>query len=548
MPRKRLPNAHLTCLVCLLAWQVNAITDKFRISWVSDPATTAVIAWNQASGTAPVLHLDINDYKQKAEEYAVRKKADRVVQAKGMENHIVRLSGLRPHTTYYFLVKDSEGVSQRMFFTTAPNTPDQRLSIVAGGDSRNFRDARRDANLLVAKLRPHCVMFGGDFTESDSPDQWQEWLDDWQLTIAKDGRMTPIIVARGNHEASNQVLLDLFDVRSEQVFYAFSLGGDLVRIYTLNTLIPAGGEQKEWLENDLQSHENVKWKLAHYHYPMRPHTASKSEKNDQVVFWAGLFHQYRMNLVVECDAHVVKSTYPIRPDNGTGSDEGFIRDDETGTVYVGEGCWGAPLRVNNDDKSWTRASASFNQFHWIFIDKEKIEMRIVQTDGASYVADIDPNNIFRSPRGLSVWSPHSGDVVVIKNKSAGHSTIRNEDMLASRGGAYEPSASSNGFSSGKETSSQHGEDELGDWESCPLLMADARGSVQIKYAVNNQGHVVIRLVNPKLQEVTRVEFPDQQPGEHLKSLQMSHLQPGRYLAVVKTGGKVVRRYRVMKKD
>ena len=406
---------HLSILLSFAATQLLAKSDRFRVIWQDNPAANAVIAWDQVSGENPVLHLDINDYGNAAADYAVKRKPDHTEVAKGMNNHFVRLSGLLPNTSYYFLIKDSEGQSKQMFFTTAPNSPEERLSIIAGGDSRNHRNARQDANILVGKLRPHCVLFGGDFTAGDSDQEWVEWMDDWQLTLAKDGRITPIIPARGNHEESNRTIQVIFDIQSPNIHYALNLGGDLLRIYTLNTMIPIRGEQQDWLERDLRRNSPVQWKVAQYHHPMRPHTSKKPEKHDQVVFWAPLFMQYQMNLAIECDAHVVKSTYPIRPAKSADSDQGFIRDDHAGTVYVGEGCWGAPLRKNDDSKSWTRASGSFNQFHWIFVDQDKIEVRFVKTDGASRVADIDPQNIFKTPIGLNIWNPPAGDVIAITN-------------------------------------------------------------------------------------------------------------------------------------
>lgn len=490
-----------------------------------------------------MLYLDVNDFGQNAAEYGLNKRPDRIVNAKGMNNHFVRLEGLIPNKTYYFLVKDSEGTSERMFFTTAPNKPDQRIAIVAGGDSRNHREARRDANLLVAKLRPLCVMFGGDFTESSTPNEWKEWMEDWQLSIAKDGRITPIIVTRGNHEENNQVLDELFDLRFPQAFYALNIGGSLLRLYTLNTLIPVGGEQRDWLEADLKSATNT-WKIAQYHFPMRPHTKRKAEKNDQVALWAPLFLKYNMDLVVECDAHVVKSTWPIVPSNGPGSMEGFIRDDENGTVYVGEGCWGAPLRENNDDKTWTRASGSFNEFNWIFIDREKIEVRTVKTDGAQRVADIDPTNVFSAPRGLMLWGPPTGDVITIAAKT-NENLPPSEEGFATRGGQPQPNTDKPNV---RQAAPAHEPDETADWEVCPLVVTDAAsGEATIKYHLASEGNVVIRVINTKLQEVTRIELQKQPAKEYLKSLKMSHLPAGKYLAIVKLDRQVVRRFRLMKK-
>ncbi|MEL6866617.1 MAG: hypothetical protein AAFP19_19480, partial [Bacteroidota bacterium] len=171
--------------------------------------------------------------------------------------------------------------------------------------------------------------------------------------------------------------------------------------------------QAAWLEADLEAHQQVRWKMAQYHFAIRPHTRKKREQHGQYKSWASLFYKHQVNLVVESDAHCVKTTWPVRPARGFGSDEGFIRDEEGGTVYIGEGCWGAPLRRNDDDKAWTRNSGSFNQFKWIFIDRNGIEVRTIKTDNADFVASVDPNNVFVPPVGLDIWQPSNGPVLII---------------------------------------------------------------------------------------------------------------------------------------
>lgn len=396
---------------------LSAVTDRYRIMWLEDPATTMTIGWEQISGNNPIVYFDQYDGGQDIANYGLYQKVDRRVWSKGMHNHFVRLTNLQPNTVYHFVIKDSEGVSRKMSFKTAPDNPYERLSVVAGGDSRNHRKARCKANLLVSKLRPHAVMFGGDMTGGDIARQWKAWFDDWQKTITADGHLTPIIPARGNHESSNKSLVDMFDVRNSKNMYALNLGGSLLRIYTLNSMIAAGGDQKRWLENDLQEHPHMKWKMAQYHHAIRPHMNKKSERNAQMKHWGTLFYKHGVDLVCESDAHVVKTTYPVRPSREKGSDEGFIRDDEKGTVYIGEGCWGAPLRRNNDDKTWTRASGSFNQFKWVFIDLDGIEVRTIKVDNAEEVASVTANDIFSPPAGLDIWSPRTGSVLRIGNDS-----------------------------------------------------------------------------------------------------------------------------------
>lgn len=389
------------------------LADKYRCMWRDDPATSMVIGWNQASGTNPILYYSTTDFGTDIQSYDFSQMSDRVVVARGMNNHFARLQNLIPATTYYFIIADSEGINKRLSFRTLPDNNCERLSIIAGGDSRNYRNARRNANKLVGKLKPHVVLFGGDMTGGDNATQWRGWFDDWQHTITSEGRLTPIVVTRGNHEYSNKTLVDLFDVEESGLYYALNFGGDLMRVYTLNSLISRGGNQKAWLEDDLAAHTHVRWKSAQYHFAIRPHTRKKREQNDQLKLWGNLFHEYGVNLVVESDAHCVKTTYPVRPSRGAGSDEGFVRDDQTGTVYVGEGCWGAPLRRNDDDKKWTRNSGSFNQFKWIFVDYNSIEVRTVKTDNADQVGEVSPQDIFSPPTNVDIWNPSNGPVIYI---------------------------------------------------------------------------------------------------------------------------------------
>ncbi|KAA1247028.1 fibronectin type III domain-containing protein [Aquimarina sp. RZ0] len=410
-----------TLFVILLGLQIQASNDKYRLTLRGNPATSIVVGWDQTSGSSPKVYYGTTDYGTNYDDYPNVKSPDRTVSYKGMENTFARLTGLRPDTAYYFVIRDSRGTSERFWFKTAP-ADNSRLSFIAGGDSRNNRTPRRNANTLVSKLKPHAVLFGGDMTDRDSSSQWQTWFNDWQLTIASDGRMFPIIAARGNHEDSNRSIYNLFDTPSSNIYYAITFGNNLIRTYTLNTETSISGNQTTWLKNDLNANSDVVWKMAQYHKPMRPHVRSKDEGNSQYNNWARLFYDKGVRLVVECDAHTVKTTWPLRPSSSSGNDEGFKRDDEDGTVYVGEGCWGAPLRTNNDRKDWTRNSSKFNQFKWIFVDENKIETRTIKVDNASQVGQVSNNNVFRIPSNLDIWNPSNGSVVTI-NKG----TIINPD-------------------------------------------------------------------------------------------------------------------------
>lgn len=387
--------------------------DSYRLSWRDDPATSMVIGWNQISGEHPEVHYDTVDRGDQVDKYRKRRKPDRVEIYRGMTNHFVRLDNLIPDTPYYFVIKDSEDTGRRLWFRTAPDRP-KPFTFIAGGDSRSNPEPRREGNSLVAKLRPLFILFGGDYTGSGKPNEWKEWFSDWQLTISEDGRIYPIIATHGNHENADMQMMDkLFDTPHTNQFYSMGIAGDLMRIWVLNSeleykdpfFVP---DQQAWIASDLPKYPETTWKVAAYHRPMRPHTQHKAEGHSRIEAWAKLFYDNGVDLVIESDTHMVKSTYPLRPSNEEGSYESFIRDDEAGVVFIGEGSWGAPMRPANDDKPWTMATDSFHQFKWIQVFQDEMLIRTVKFEQAGNVVALTEQNLFDEPENMVFWQPETG--------------------------------------------------------------------------------------------------------------------------------------------
>lgn len=416
--------ALLAVSLCCLSFFANGwpwvqdTVSKVRLTWSEDPATTMKVIWDTKSenGADQVLFFDTIDHGQDFYSYANKIKVQKLTLYKSMFNAVVHLKDLIPDTKYYFVIRASDGkVSKRYWFKTMEDSEDTKLSIIAGGDSRNNRTPRVAANKLVAKLRANFVLFGGDMTSFDLSGQWKKWFIDWEHTIAADGRITPVIVARGNHESRNESISKLFDT-SDGVYYSLSFAKNLLKVFVLNSEISINGDQFNWLKRDLEESRESIWKVGLYHRPMRPHTAKKSENDRLYQAWAPLFHTYGVDLVVESDSHTVKTTYPIKPSFQPGHEEGFVRDDKNGTVYIGEGCWGAPLRENNDDKSWTRSSGSFNQFKWIHLDRERMDIRTIAVDNANEVGSVGDEDRFKLPSNIRVWTPKEGAVVTLESR------------------------------------------------------------------------------------------------------------------------------------
>ncbi|MEM9415456.1 MAG: metallophosphoesterase family protein [Planctomycetota bacterium] len=411
------PGWLLPLLVALLlpAFSVDAETARYRLAWRDDPATTVVIGWDQVDGWNPTVHWGPEDHGQFIAQYANASTPDTVQHYRGMHNHFVRLTGLEPDTAYYFVIKDSNSTSRRFWFRTAPAEP-APFAFVAGGDSRSNTPPRQEGNRLIAKLRPLFVCHGGDYMGEGNAEEWVQWFNDWQLTISEDGRMYPLVPTHGNHENRDmEMVYRLFDMPRPEMYHALNIGGSLMRVYTLNTEIrgdrTAWAAQRAWLEQDLIIHRDSTWKFVQYHRPMRAHTSAKGEGTPQIAAWAQLFYDHGVDLVIECDTHMVKRTYPLRPSDEPGSFESFIRDDERGTVFIGEGSWGAPIRPADDDKPWTMASDSFYQFKWVQVAPEHIDVRSVRFENVANVASVEDADPFAVPDGLVLWEPPTGAVL-----------------------------------------------------------------------------------------------------------------------------------------
>ena len=415
-------------LFALISMNFNAKVRFVRVVFNSDASNSCSIIWDQVSGDFTSLklydhvYIDGNPVNIRYKSYSfetpsgnwerLNKKNFTVNRSNRLKNHVIRLCNIRGENS--FEIVDTEGTSQRYYFSCVSNSPENRLSFIAGGDSRSNRIVRQKANLLVSKLKAHAVLFNGDFTAIDTPKQWEQWFEDWELSIAKDGRITPMVVTRGNHELSNKVMVNLFDVPHKRVYYSTEFGGNLLNIISLNSEILKIGRQKLFLRSTLKKHKNFHWQIPQYHRPIRPHVSFKREIETQYRNFVPLFEKYNnVRLCLENDSHTCKYTWPIISSNGENSSEGFERNDERGITYVGEGCWGAPLRAADDFKPWTRDAEAVNQFNWIFVSKEKIEIRTILYENAEEVEELSEETRFQIPKNLNMWSPKNGSLIVI---------------------------------------------------------------------------------------------------------------------------------------
>ncbi|MCG7546800.1 pre-peptidase C-terminal domain-containing protein [Pseudoalteromonas sp. Of7M-16] len=428
----------------LMAGTSYAGSDYHRIIWDGNPSSQATIGFTPAGGSNHVVKYGTSTNESSWTTKSVT--ASHTFDG-SLSSQFVKLTGLPADSAIYYRVCDSTGCGQHLWFKTAPNTTSTGFVAIAGGDTRTGWTTRRAGNQMVAKIRPLFIMHGGDYTNANSASEMKEYLKDWQLTFSNDQiggqsykRVYPFIATHGNHEDDNyKTLCQVFGVdydsdgqcTNKDTYGAFNVT-NLLRVYTLNSQYKNSGwssyatAMNNWLKQDLQSQGgNAKWRVAQYHKPMYPHYSGKSDNTILHTWWANSFFDNAMNLVVESDTHINKITEALKP-----SGSNFVKTTTGGTVYVGEGSWGAPARSANDPKSWTIDLASIQQFKVLSVTPSKMEVRTAQFASSTNTLTREQRaaDPLALPSNVNWWYASGlGDVLPLVQSATGLSIIDTPD-------------------------------------------------------------------------------------------------------------------------
>ncbi|MCB9936426.1 MAG: metallophosphoesterase family protein [Planctomycetes bacterium] len=333
---------------------------QWRLIWEEDPAHTATVAWTTAKQPEKSTLLYDSEARQ-GDLAKYRFQVDATVgqytddEIHTWYNH-AELSNLKPATTYWFVMVSDNTASREFHFITAPEG-DAEFKLLYGGDSRSDRDARRTMNRRMRTLFEEdpeilALAHGGDYVANgEEMEDWDEWLTDHELTVTAEGRMLPVIPARGNHEAEGPLYDEVFNTpgKKDGNFYR-TLIGEQFLLVTLNSNISAGGNQADFLETVLHENEQVRWQIANYHRPAYPAVKSPGSALEH---WVPLFEKYNLDIAFESDGHALKRTCAIR--GGKQADDGV--------VYIGEGGLGVKQRTPKDDRWYFKGGVAASTLH-----------------------------------------------------------------------------------------------------------------------------------------------------------------------------------------
>jgi acid phosphatase type 7 len=366
-----------------------------RVLFESRPAQEAVVSWTTtAAGEKHEIYLCtearggvIGDYSRRlpsARSAPFTLRADEKEGGMEAHGHHVFLGDLEPATRYYLVVVSDGQASKEHFFQTAP-ADGSEVALLMVGDSRVGTGRTKPDNyrrLVNARMRqifeehPEIVAMahGGDYTDRAYWSELYYWLKDHhEQTTTVGGRLLPILPARGNHD---------LDVGFEEIFWwpdrasnyynSTQLNSETVLI-TLNTEISRGGDQRAWLEQELERlRPSMRWVGVQYHRPAWPSVRDFSSGASQREAWVPLFERHQVDFVFESHDHSLKRSHPIY--------ENEINE-EKGILYFGDGGGGVSQREPQGDRWYLAKVGRHHHVHLLRFGAERVEVVAIDHKG-----------------------------------------------------------------------------------------------------------------------------------------------------------------------
>ncbi|MDX2146369.1 MAG: LamG-like jellyroll fold domain-containing protein [Planctomycetota bacterium] len=267
--------------------------------------------------------------------------------------HEIVVSGLEPHTSYFYKVvatggdgKTIESATYQLQTAVRPN--DAYAFTVIGDTQRNPAVTGKLAKLAYA-LRPNFQVHCGDVVD-DGPDK-KQWLGDLLGPQSQLLARVPMMPVIGNHERNDSLYYQYFSLPNPEYYYTFTYGNAQFFMVDTNKKTDPESEQHKWLERDLAA-STATWKIAMHHHPIW-----SSDENDYGDTYKGpsthgemkhrslasLYEKYGVDVVFTGHIHVYERTWPLR--------EGKI-DRKNGVLYITSGGGGGGLEAMTPTRTW----------------------------------------------------------------------------------------------------------------------------------------------------------------------------------------------------
>ena len=301
------------------------------------------------------------------------------------EEHVVRLEGLLPDSTYFYhVLVDGTAEAEIPTFRTAPADPNAPFRFAAfadcgAGNARQLEVAARvlESNPLFAVLPGDIVYESGATGELD-PKYFRPYVD----VIDR----IPFYPALGNHDVrtrNGQPLLDALylpvnDQDGTERYFSFDCANTHLVALDSNSPTELGSPQWTWLDGDLGA-SAAQWKVVYFHHP--PYSSSHHGSDLQIRGSLGpLFDKHHVDLVLCGHDHDYERTFPLLAEQVVDANQEPSYTDPRGTVYVVTGGGGRSLYPAGTS-FFTAKSQSIHHFTQVDVSGPTIHLRAIAFDG-----------------------------------------------------------------------------------------------------------------------------------------------------------------------
>lgn len=374
-------------LFLFFLFQGCASTPHVYLTWQGDPSTTMTVNYQSAKDLDAVsLHYDTESRDGEAAAYRFTALAQSGA-VPGLEGkryvYHVEASDLEPGALYYFVLSSGgEAITPELRFRPLP-PKDQPIRFISGGDMSVLPRAHQLTKLAGSK-DPMFGLIGGDLAYANGDLRnlwmWDAWLAMWQGNmVTSDGVMIPMVLAIGNHEVNGKD--GPLDVRAPFYYGFFAQGGSpyftmklrddtVLIVLDSGHSVPHGGEQAQWLDDTFAANQDTRNTIAIYHAPLYPSHRDFDDVRavDGRENWLPIFDKYGLRVALENHDHTFKRTKILQGG----------RVSETGTVYLGDGCFGQnPRDIPEPDRWYLEKAAGVPHFWLVEIDDQGMHFQAV---------------------------------------------------------------------------------------------------------------------------------------------------------------------------
>jgi hypothetical protein len=289
-------------------------------------------------------------------------------------DHLFRLTGLQPGTTYHYQALEGGQVVGEGSFHTNRGPGDNHFRFAVLGDTGSGNANQYAIAKRIRDWQPEFVLHTGDvvYEKGLAQDYPARFFGPYHELMAS----TVMYLSPGNHDYGSghaKAYLSAIDApranpNEPENWYTFTYGDAQFFALDSNRAFEVGSPQYKWLSSAL-AHSTAKWKIAYFHHPLYSSGWEGSSVYLRNV-WGRLFERYDVQLVFNGHDHDYERITPR---------EVFVRDGHP-TQYIVTGGGGAWLRKVGHS-SFTAVAQSVYHFMGVTMDGDTLSAEAIDKEG-----------------------------------------------------------------------------------------------------------------------------------------------------------------------